>query len=375
MNFKYLKEKHCESLNELDNLFIQKHVYLQNISTEQRDYIHRQALISTIGASTRIENALLTDEEVEWLDTVLTLDGKPTAFLNNKNLIENKLSKDRERSIEEVAGCRSLLLLVFTQHQDFYPLTETHIRGLHHQLMQFYPKAKTYLGRYKTLPNSVVETNHATGKVREVFKTAEAGPITEAAMTDLVSWYNRTIKMTPFTIAVICEFVYRFLAIHPFQDGNGRLGRALFLLGLLHSPNEAIRSMAPFIAIDRKIEATRSEYYFVLNRCSNGQFKRQSSDYHIEYLVEYMIKTIKSALEGIGYSLNRYRNLRLLSPAARKVLDCFKEHPEVKLTTAMLCDDTQLPRRTVINALNKLLKFELIQKYGQGRGVYYQLTF
>ena len=72
-----------------------------------------------IGASTRIENALLTDSEIDWLDTILTQDGKTTALEANRDLIENKLSKDRERSIEEVAGCRQLLLSIYESASQF----------------------------------------------------------------------------------------------------------------------------------------------------------------------------------------------------------------------------------------------------------------
>jgi len=46
-----------------------------------------------VGASTRIENAVLTDGEIQWLDTVLTKDGQPTAFQNNRALFSQKLTK------------------------------------------------------------------------------------------------------------------------------------------------------------------------------------------------------------------------------------------------------------------------------------------
>ncbi|MGV8949280.1 MAG: hypothetical protein ACOH2E_07980 [Candidatus Paracaedibacter sp.] len=75
-----------------------------------------------IGASTRIENAQLTDSEVNWLDTILSEDGKTTALDQNRALIEDKLSKDRERSIEKVAGCRAMLLLIYEDYKDLLAL-------------------------------------------------------------------------------------------------------------------------------------------------------------------------------------------------------------------------------------------------------------
>ena len=105
---------------------------IERLSTEEANYLHRFALISNIGASTRIENAVLTDPEIEWVDTILQKDGKTTAFEENKIYIMDKLKKDRERSVEEVVGCRQILSTVYVQAEELFPLSEVVIRGLHH---------------------------------------------------------------------------------------------------------------------------------------------------------------------------------------------------------------------------------------------------
>lgn len=130
------------------------------LSSDEKAFLHRQARISMVGASTRIENALLTDTEINWMDTLLMKDGKPTAFQVHQRQIMNKLAKDKERSIEEVAGCREVLALLYDQAQDWRPLQENIIRGLHQRLLQYYPPAAHYLGQYKTQPNSVIEKTH-----------------------------------------------------------------------------------------------------------------------------------------------------------------------------------------------------------------------
>lgn len=364
-----------QQLRELSNLFAQQYTALASFSEETKSSMHRYAKISMIGASTRIENAVLTDPEIEWIDTLLTQDGKPTAFLTKKEFIENKLDKDRERSIEEVAGCRGMLELIYDQAATLHPMAETTIRGLHHELMRYYPKAKHYIGRYKVQSNSVVETNHATGETRVVFETAEPGPITEAAMRELVDWYNIAYPMESWTVAIACEFTYRFLAIHPFQDGNGRLGRGLFLLTLLQSPESIISSVAPYLAIDRQIERRKSEYYSVLNRCSDGKYRREPKKYHIEYFLRFMIKILKASLEDIKIYKERCDALQLLSESSRIVLTCFKEHPEIRLSAQQIHEETKLPKRTITYCLSILNKEHFIQKYGQGAGVRYQLIF
>ena len=122
---------------------------LSTMNQAEKSWLHKSILISTIGASTRIENAALTDAEIEWVDTTLTEDGKTTAYESKKTFILNKLSKDRERSIEEVVGCREVLNLLYIQTDDFFPLTENTVRGLHKILLSYYPEASIYAGRYK----------------------------------------------------------------------------------------------------------------------------------------------------------------------------------------------------------------------------------
>lgn len=124
--------------------------------------------------------------------------------------------------------------------------------------MPYYPAAKPYIGHYKKQSNSVIETNHNTKAIRTVFETAKPGPIAAAAMQNLVDWYNTAYTKEPWTVALACEFTYRFLAIHPFQDGNGRLGRGLFLLVLLQSPEITISNVAPYLASIDKLNEEKA---------------------------------------------------------------------------------------------------------------------
>lgn len=360
---------------DLENAFLETYSSLKQLDADELQSIKRHARISNIGASTRIENALLTDSEVNWLDTVLTRDGRTTAFAYQKGLIENKLSKDRERSIEEVAGCRQMLMLIHENAEVFLPLREIDIRALHYQLMAPYQKQTEYIGTYKIQPNFVVEQNHHTHESRVVFQTAEAGPITSAAMSDLVEWYNQVRSLESRSILVTAEFVYRFLAIHPFQDGNGRLGRGLFMLNLLQSPQLALSYVAPCLAIDRQIEKHKEEYYFVLNQCSKGHFSQDPKQYEIEHFARFMIKIIKKSLEDIELYRTKYKKLSSLSETSTQILTCFKDYPEKRLTNKIICEETKLPRRTVAYSLARLVEAQLIQRHGLGAGARYQITF
>ncbi len=348
---------------------------VEGCTENERDWLHRWAMISTIGASTRIENAVLTDAEIEWVDTTLSEDSHPSAFEAKKTAILNKLSKDRERSIEEVVGCRELLSLVYVQSAEMFPLTETIICGLHKELLRHYPAATRYAGQYKRSPNQVVSVNHETGEQRIVLDPTPAGPQTDTAMQELVAWYNGAIKAHPWPLLVASEFVFRFLAIHPFQDGNGRLGRALFLLALMHGDDPALQGLIRFISIDRQIERHRPLYYTTLQQASNGHYKSNPKDYQLEPLAWFFLKMMDQALGDISVLRERYNALQRLSESATRVLACFKSSPERRLTPAELIEDTGLVRRTVQNALRSLVDAGIIQRLGAGRGTRYQLIF
>jgi Fic family protein len=374
LSFK-LSSKHTRDLQELENKITDSYALLKTLPEEELQAIQKFVRVSIIGASTRIENALLTDLEVDWIDTILMTDGKINAFENYKELIENKLSKERERSIEEVAGCRNMLLLIYQDAPSLIPLKEIELRNLHYELLAPYTDALPYIGNYKDQPNYVVQENKTTKEKRIVFRTADAGPITQAAMHDLVEWYNHIYNNDLRSIPIACEFVYRFLAIHPFQDGNGRLGRGLFLLILLQSQNTSLSTVARYLPIDRSIEKYKEEYYFVLNRCSGGDFKQDPQEYKIHYFMEFMLKIILDSLGSIDLYREKYYALQTLSDSALKVLTCFKEHPEIRLNTQRIANATNLPLRTAAYALTSLLKSRLIQRSGKGSATKYQLAF
>ncbi|OGI19004.1 MAG: hypothetical protein A3B68_07295 [Candidatus Melainabacteria bacterium RIFCSPHIGHO2_02_FULL_34_12] len=368
-------EKLEKELKKVQEKIVEKYKEIELFTQGEKNYIKKQAFISNIGASTRIENAVLTDIEVEWVDTTLTKDGKTTAFPVKKKYILNKLSKDRERSIEEVAGCREMLNTIYNQHKELLPLTESMIRSLHNDLLMYYEKAVRFKGSYKTVTNKVISINHNTGKEKIVLEPAPPGIQTKTAMDELVNWYNKTILEYHHPILVACEFNFRFLAIHPFQDGNGRLGRALYILSMLQSDDKYLSEITPYIAIDRHIEQKKAEYYSVLHKVSSGKFHQDSTKYKYELLCWFFIKTIEEALEDINIYRNKYKNLTELSESSVKILNCFKSSPEKRIQVMELEKETKLPRRTIQYSLNALSKKGFLQKTGKGAGSRYQLVF
>lgn len=362
-------------LKTLQGLLVEAYKGLESATTEEKDFLRKCALISNVGASTRIENAVLTDVEIEWVDTILSKDGKITTYEEKKDFIIDKLSKSRERSIEEVVGSRSVLTTIYLQSEEFKPLTQTIVRGLHKELLKYYLPAEHFAGAYKTVTNRVISRNNEAGEQHTVLEPTDPGVMTDMAMGELVDWYNETIDAYHWPLLVAVEFTFRFLAIHPFQDGNGRLGRALFLLILLQSGDKYLQEIASYIAIDRKIEQNKNQYYTVLHQCSDGRFHADATLYKFDIVVRFFLKVFETAIADIGIYRKKYANLQLLSESAVAVLESFKSNPEKKLKVAEIEKTIGLPRRTIQFALKSLTEKAFLQRLGKGAGSRYQLIF
>lgn len=133
----------------------------------------------------------------------------------------------------EVEGHNEAINLIIDIVKQERPLTESFIRELHKLLLKktyevdaITPegkptKKKVKVGEYKSTPN------HVKTKTGEIFRFATPEE-TPAKMFDLLNWYKNKIaskKIRPILIA--SEFHYRFIRIHPFDDGNGRVARIL----------------------------------------------------------------------------------------------------------------------------------------------------
>jgi len=176
------------------------------IAPERLAALRQVATIESIGSSTRIEGAKLMDREIERLLSNLSVKSFKT------------------RDEQEVAGYAEAMETVFA-HWDAIDLTENHIRQLHRDLLKYSTKDERHRGGYKTLPNDVGAFDTQGKQVGVVFETATPFD-TPRLMSELVSWTGRTLKHDEaHPLIAIATFIVSFLAIHPFQDGNGRFAR------------------------------------------------------------------------------------------------------------------------------------------------------
>ena len=107
-------------LRVLQGTLVETYKNIEGLSPEEAEYLHRFALISNIGASTRIENAVLTDQEVEWVDTILQKMEKQRHLKKTKYLFWTSLKRiENAVSKRWLAAARYFQLFIFKQKSFF----------------------------------------------------------------------------------------------------------------------------------------------------------------------------------------------------------------------------------------------------------------
>ncbi len=156
-------------------------------------------------------------------------------------------------------GPHPLLLTVIYESYGEIGLTENHIKQLHGVLLRHSVKDERHRGGYKKFPNPVQAT-YPDGRIEILFQTATPFD-TPRLMSELVTATNAAFEQgAVHAVVVIARFAVDFLAIHPFQDGNGRLARAMTTLLLLRAGYEYV----PYASPERVIEDDKQEYYVAL---------------------------------------------------------------------------------------------------------------
>ncbi len=281
--------------------------------------LRKIATIESIGSSTRIEGATLTDKEVQEL-------------LNNI-----KITKLKTRDEQEVIGYYEVLELIYDNFSDI-KLSESYIKQLHQMLLKYSNKDERHRGGYKHLSNKVVAT-YPTGEQRTIFATTEPA-LVEGEMRDLVEWTTTQLEQKNIhQLIVIGNFIYDFLSIHPFQDGNGRLSRLLTTLCLLQNDYAFIQ----YISFENHIEQNKKEYYEVL---MTGQKNRGTENERIDKWLVFFLESLKTLTQKLekkynvfkskgGYLNERQKQLKefITGNQPIKVSDLAKQFPDIQLST------------------------------------------
>lgn len=318
----------------------------QDLAPERLNSLKRVATIESVGSSTRIEGAKLSDQQVE-------------ALLSK--LEQHSFSS---RDEQEVAGYAKAMDLVFDSFEDI-ALNENHIKQLHGALLKYSNKDEAHRGEYKNITNNV-EAFDANGEsLGVVFQTATPFE-TPLMMRDLLDWYaSQEIEEAQHPLLITAVFIVVFLAIHPFKDGNGRLSRILTTLLLLRHGYAYV----PYSSMETVIEANKESYYLSLRR-TQQTIRSDKQDW--EPWVTFFLQTMVKQKDNLALKIDDERQLRENLPAlSRSILRMASTSEEI--TVREIETATKANRNTIKVHLKKLAAQDYLLAIGKGRGARYRV--
>lgn len=320
---------------------------LGKIAPERLSQLRKVATIESVGSSTRIEGSKLTDREVE-------------ALLSR---LETKSFTSRDE--EEVAGYAAVMEIIFNAYETI-PLTENYLKQLHAILLQYSSKDQRHRGDYKKLSNSV-EAFDADGKsVGVVFETTTPFD-TPREMEALYAFVNKAFEeKTLHPLVIVAVFIVVFLAIHPFQDGNGRISRILTTLLLLKSGY----AYAPYCSLESVIEQNKESYYLALRRTQKS-FKSEDADWSPWLL--FFLQSLQKQKRRLEQKVEKEKIMRASLPElSLKIIDLAHEHGQISV--ADIVSATEANRNTVKKRLGELVAGSYLSRGGKGKGTWYSLA-
>ena len=277
--------------------------------------LRKENRIKTIHSSLAIENNSLTIEQI-------------TAIIDGKRVLG---SPNEIQEVKNAVQTYELLLKL-------NPYEEKDLLKAHSLMMQ---DLVSNNGKYRNEGVGIFDGN----QVVHLAPPADRVPL---LMTDLFNWL-KTSDVHPLIKS--CVFHYEFEFIHPFQDGNGRMGR-LWQTVILKEWKEVFA----WIPVESLIKENQSEYYNALNSSD----KEADSSSFIEFILSLLLKTIEEIIEtekkvtakvSVKVTVNQ-----------QKILDVIKENPFV--TQEELAQIIGLSRKSIIQNMKKLQENGLLKRIG-----------
>lgn len=317
-----------------------------NLNYDFLTNLRHVATIESIGSSTRIEGSKLTDSEIESLLSVVAKQ----SFVH--------------RDEQEVAGYAEVMQTIFANFESIQ-ISENYIKQLHAILLRHSEKDIRHRGEYKKHPNSV-EAFDTNGKsLGVVFATASAFD-TPQKMQDLIYWTRESLNDKSYhPLLVVGIFNLVFLAIHPFQDGNGRLSRALVSLLMLKSGYDYI----PYSSLESIIEKNKDDYYLALQRTQ----KTLQTDTDWQPWINFFLRSLIRQKDHLYKKINPLKMYDYLPQESIAIMQYLATYRRITIADASTLITT-ISRPSVKNRLSELVKLGLITRYGKARGTFYSLT-
>lgn len=323
-----------------------------------REYKGKQELY--LNARADVLNALVEVAKIQSTTSSNRIEGISTTGARMRELMSQK-TVPKNRNEKEIAGYRDVLATIHESHE-FIPINPNVLLQLHRDL---YSKLPQGIGGHWKLSDNVIEETDADGKSFVRFRPASAVE-TPMAMEMLCANYRRAVDEGRFDgILLIPMFIFDFLCVHPFHDGNGRMSRLLTLLLLYRSGF----FVGKYISLEMLIESSKAEYYEALQTSSSG-WHDNANDLkpYVEYTLGIILKAyreLEARVEGIVNSrMSKSERIRkVFATTLGKVSkrDILEKCPDISMAMVEM-------------TLKAMLDEGAIIKTGRGRSTAYVLN-
>lgn len=273
---------------------------------------------------------------------------------------------DSDRSVEGVVE----MMLDATQ-KCFEPLTADRLFGWHAAL---FPTGRS--GMYKITvadwrkdtTGSMQVVSGAMGKEKVHFQAPDSD-LVEKEMTRFIDWFNNN-KIDLVIKAAIAHLW--FVTIHPFEDGNGRITRALtdMLLAQADKSNQRFYSMSAQIRLERK------QYYEILENTQKGNL--DITDWIVWFLncLINALKSTDSILTKVLFKADFWKKHidTAINDRQRKLLNRLMDGFDGKLTSSKWAKIAKCSKDSAVRDINDLIEKRILQKEAAGgRSTNYEL--
>ena len=287
------------------------------------------------------------------------IEGIITTSARIKQLVEKKTTP-KNRDEQEIAGYRDVLNII---HESFdaIPISQNYILQLHKILYSHMNNPMS--GRTKSVQNYISAT-HPDGHVETIF-TPLSPFETPEALDKICEEYNRVIgNMEVEPLIAVPIFIHDFLCIHPFNDGNGRMGRLLTTL-LLYRNGFYV---GKYISLESKIAKNKDLYYNALSQSQHGWHEGTED---VIPFIKYLLATILAAYKDFDdrFSLveTKLPAIEIVRRASMNKIGRFNKQ-DIRELCPTLSDSSIEKGFRVLISLNE------IKKEGKGKATrYYRL--
>ena len=307
-----------------------------------------------ITKSSEIEGELLNKDEV-------------------RSSIARRLNIHNEKSVNSSHHVDGVVeIMIDATHNFENSLTYERLCGWHAAL---FPTGYSGMYKIKTAcyrddkegPMQVVSHNRG----REiVYYEAPKASLIKKYMDEFLGWINNADSTNPLIKAAISHLW--FITIHPFEDGNGRIARAVTEFMLARAEKSSYR----FYSMSAQIQKQKNEYYKVLENTQKGTLDVTS---WIKWFLETMLQALETSETMVGKIIAKAEhwmefNKFPLDENQKKMINMLFDGFEGNLTSSKWAKICKCSQDTASRSIKQLVEYRILEQQGSGRSTHYVLT-